>query len=418
MSDLHSTAPAPADKPADKPATVLQPSTTAREKPPKPYPEYPLTAHPAGYWCKKIRGKIHYFAPWNDPDGALTKYLEQKDALHAGRKPRETSEGVAVKDAVNAFLIAKQDLVDAGELSPRTWKEYKAMADEVIAHLGKSRLVADLAPEDFAGLRKRLAKKWGPHRLKKAVQYIRSIFKHAYDSDLIDRPIRFGAGFKRPSMGVIRRHRAGQGAKLFTAEEIRRMLDAATMPLKAMILLGINCAYGNADCGTLPLAVLDLDHGIIDYPRPKTGIPRRCILWPETVAAIKEALAHRPKPKKAEHAGLAFVTKYGEPWAKVDDPAVVTKEMRKLLAQLGINGHRNFYTVRHTFRTIADEAKDQPAADYIMGHEVPHMSSIYRETISDARLRAVTDYVRNWLFVAKKPDAPRPAATVKSDEEA
>jgi hypothetical protein len=26
-------------------------------KPPKPYPEFPLTAHPAGYWCKKIRGK-------------------------------------------------------------------------------------------------------------------------------------------------------------------------------------------------------------------------------------------------------------------------------------------------------------------------------------------------------------------------
>ena len=37
-------------------------------KPAKPYPEFPLTAHPAGYWCKKIRGKIHYFGPWDDPD--------------------------------------------------------------------------------------------------------------------------------------------------------------------------------------------------------------------------------------------------------------------------------------------------------------------------------------------------------------
>jgi hypothetical protein len=33
-----------------------------------------------------------------------------------------------------------------------------------------------------------------------------------------------------------------------------------------------------------------------------------------------------------------------------------------------------------------------------MGHEVPHMSSVYRETISDERLRAVTDHVRAWLF--------------------
>jgi len=29
---------------------------------------------------------------------------------------------------------------------------------------------------------------------------------------------------------------------------------------------------------------------------------------------------------------------------------------------------------------------------------VPHMSSVYRETISDARLRAVADHVRGWLW--------------------
>ena len=53
-----------------------------------------------------------------------------------------------------------------------------------------------------------------------------------------------------------------------------------------------------------------------------------------------------------------------------------------------------FYTLRHTFRTVADEAKDQPAADFIMGHESPHKSSVYRETISDERLKAVSDHVR------------------------
>ena len=33
-----------------------------------------------------------------------------------------------------------------------------------------------------------------------------------------------------------------------------------------------------------------------------------------------------------------------------------------------------------------------------MGHESPHMSSVYRETISDARLKAVSDHVRTWVF--------------------
>src|ERR687885_1848193 len=100
MSENHSTPASPAAKPA---------------KPSKPYPEFPLTAHPAGYWCKKIRGKLHYFGPWSDPDAALKKYLEQKDDLHAGRKPRPAPDALVVKDVANAFLIHKGAARDAGE---------------------------------------------------------------------------------------------------------------------------------------------------------------------------------------------------------------------------------------------------------------------------------------------------------------
>jgi integrase len=227
---------------------------------------------------------------------------------------------------------------------------------------------------------------------------LRGCFKYAYDSGTLDRPIRFGPAFKRTSKKPLRLHRAKQGPKLFTAEEVRRLIDAAGPSMRAMILLGINCGFGNADCGTLPLSAVDLEAGLIDYPRPKTGIQRRCALWPETVAAIREVLAHRPKPKRAEDAGFVFITKYGERWAKDDRNGPLTWEMRKLLNRLGINGHRNFYTLRHTFRTVADEARDQPCVDFTMGHEVPHMSSVYRETISDARLRVVADHVRRWLF--------------------
>jgi integrase len=245
-----------------------------------------------------------------------------------------------------------------------------------------------------------MAKKWGPVTLGNVIQRMRVVFKYAFDNRLVDRPVCYGQGFKRPSRKVVRIDRARKGPKLFSAEEIRRLLDAAGAQLRAMILLGINCGFGNADCGNLPQSAVNLETGWIDYPRPKTGIPRRCPLWPETVQAIREALAVRPTPKNTEHAGLVFVTKYGLPWAKDAPDQTLAKEFGKLLRRLEISGRKGlgFYTLRHVFRTIADESKDQPAVDFIMGHESPHMSAVYREKISDERLRAVVEHVRKWLF--------------------
>jgi integrase len=383
MSDTHSIPPVRPDKPA------------------KPYPEYPLFPHASGQWAKKIRAKMYYFGKWEDPKAALDSYLKQKDDLHAGRKPRPDPPAVTVKDVANDFLNAKLALVDAGELSARTLADYKEVCIMVVAHLGKTRLAEDVGPDDFASLHNKAAKRWGPERLNsKLIQYTRCLFKHALEAGLIGRPVVFGPGFKRPSKQVRRLNRTKQGKKLFTAEEVRRLIAAAGPSMRAMILLGIIAGFGNADCGNLPLSAVNLETGWIDYPRPKTGVERRCPLWPETAAALREALAKRPEPKSAEDAGLFFITKYGYGWCKDTSTNPVSQETGKLLRALGINGRkgRGFYTLRHTFRTVADESKDQPAVDFVMGHEIPPMSSAYRETISDARLQVVVDHVRHWLF--------------------
>ena len=60
--------------------------------------------------------------------------------------------------------------------------------------------------------------------------------------------------------------------------------------------------------------------------------------------------------------------------------------------------------MRHTFRTIGDEARDQIAVDVIMGHADPTIAASYREKIADERLQAVTDHVRKWLLAGKPKD--------------
>ena len=174
------------------------PESTPVNKPPKPTPDFPLFPHACGQWAKKIKGKLHYFGPWSDPeaalvrycgrasnpkriasrvrsakpypdspfyrhksgqlakrtrarvhyfgtdpDAALEKWLKQKDDLLAGRAP-EDGDGLTVGRLANQFLISKQRLVDSGELNQRTWDDYHTICARVVPALGPGRLVANL----------------------------------------------------------------------------------------------------------------------------------------------------------------------------------------------------------------------------------------------------------------------------------
>ena len=385
------------------------PKSTKRsvKKPAKPYAEFPLFPHATRRWAKKIKGKLHYFGPWDDPDGALQNYLDQRDDLHAGRTPRARGNGLTIRELCNRFLTSKRHLLDNGEITDRTFHDYYSTCERVVSTFGRTRPVEELAASDFERLRSKLAKKRGPVTLGNEIQRVRMVFKYAYDEGLTDRLIRYGQSFKKPSRKTLRKARAKNGKRMFEAAELRKAIDSASQPLRAMILLGINCGFGQTDVSSLPQSTVDLEGGWIDYPRPKTGIERRCPLWPETVKALREAIAKRPKPKDAADADLAFITKYGKRWVKTHTtengsgtPAdALGQQFSKLLTELGIKRPGvSFYALRHTFATIGGESRDQVAVDHIMGHARDDMASLYRERISDERLKAVTDTIHNWLF--------------------
>ncbi len=190
---------------------------------------------------------------------------------------------------------------------------------------------------------------------------------------------------------------------MFEANELRTILAKVGNPLKAMILLAANCGFGQTDLASLPTRAVNLDAGWVDFPRPKTAVPRRCPLWPETVAAIREWLPLRPTPKDKADSGLLFVTRFGGRWVELNAKGTphdaVGKEFTKVLTELNLKRPRlSFYGLRHGFETVAGGSKDQVAVDAIMGHVPQGMSALYRERIEDERLTAVSDFVRNWLF--------------------
>jgi integrase len=370
------------------------------KKPTKPYEGFPLYAHGSGHWAKKIRGKTHYFGRWDGDTtkwkAALELFEKERDALYAGRDPNNFNEGLVLGRALDLFLSSKIRLVRAGELAETTYQDYRKTCKKLSKAFGNSRSVESLTPGDFEHLRATLAEGYGPVRLGREIVQVRMVFRYCYESNHLEKPVRFGPSFRGPKKRELRLARHQNGLRFFEAEEITALVNAAKPPVKAMILLGVNCGFGNHDCGRLEFHQLDLEGGWHNMPRPKTGTPRRAALWPDTITALREAIARRPAGAD-ELASLVFLTKRRQPWFKSTHDNPLSNEFRKLLDATGLYRRgRTFYALRHTFATVAGESRDQVAVDHVMGHLRDDMPSVYREKISDDRLKIVADTAYKW----------------------
>jgi integrase len=371
--------------------------------------KFPLWWHTgAGAWCKKYKGRFWYLG--QDKDEALARWVEVKKAVDAGKEPNPVAGTLTVRELVNAFLNHKRDKVDAGELKAATWGEYFHACEAVIDQFKKDKPVADLGPMDFARLRASAAKRLGPVALSKFITLVRMLFAFGADNDLMTVPVKFGKMFDKPSRNVLRLEKVKKGVRMIAPADVWKILAAADVQVRAMVWLGLNCGFGQSDCANLQRSDLARRPGWIDYPRPKTGIARRCPLWPETVDALDAVGPIRPDPKDPADADCVFLTNRGNRWVRFKDKGddkrgvmldAVNLEFRKACRAAGVVVKGGPYTLRHVFRTVGDEVKDRPAIDLIMGHTDPSVAGFYRELIEDPRLAAITDHVRTWLLAGK-----------------
>jgi len=369
--------------------------------------DFPLNWHKgACSFTKKFKGKAYYFGP--DPDKALAAYLKQKDYLMAGVQPPSEDDQISVRDLVNYYLAHREHDRDSpksakGHISKRTFAEYHDTG-QVMVDLWNHRLVATLGPSDFAQLLRKLDS-GSPVRLRRRMTNVRSIFKWGLSFKKFANPVDYGDQFTLADKSELRKARANRQKPIFDAATINLALEAAWPAMKAFILLGINCGYYSKDINDLRNSYFDGE--FIQFAREKTGVDRRCWLWPETRAAIEAAKA----PENPEN--ITFLSKRGKQLhvqhglTRTDLIASNWTDLKKKIDLKRENA--GFKCLRHTFRSVADGSRDPEAVRMIMGHADTTIGEVYRHWFDDDRLIAVGQHVRTWLFGS----APEPELELK-----
>ncbi|MDX1926041.1 MAG: site-specific integrase [Pirellulaceae bacterium] len=376
----------------------------------------PLYKHPNGQWMKKIAGKAHYFG--TDLEEALRRYALDKDRLAAGLKPLRNDTRATLAELGNIFCDAKKKAVASGELERITYNQYERALKRLVAITSMNCLLEELRPIDFVHIKEELSKPSerdpeselrGGRVVKRRsaltvgndIRAIRVFFSWVWQNGHIDSPVRTGTDFSPPSLKNARRKRATQSPKLFTPEQVKAAIEAAGVPMKAIILLAINGGIGGKDIANMTVEQVGTKPEWLNLPRLKTGAPRRVWLWPETVAAVEAYRLKREHIMNADQLETFFLTRFGVPWIRSNEKTgvdMISHHFSKLSAK--VCPGRTFYDLRRTFRTVGGETLDIEAVQLVMGHAAASgdMGAVYNQRIGDDRIKAVCEHVRKWLF--------------------
>lgn len=368
-------------------------------------PRHGLTRHPRGAWYKSINGEWKCIAGKREAPTAADAdrvYERKFRELWAGAEPRIAVTGPATEatlaELFDHFFHAKQQACEADRLKQRTLDELEDSLKRCLQVMPDGIRFSELQPLDFTRLHQAWSKSFGVHRLSKYVANVRSAFNWMRENGLIPAVPLYG-DFRQPTRAEFRKHKAKReesgAASVFSIEEITRLLDRADVTQRAQILLALNSGFGNTDLSELRARVIDFARGWIDYTRGKTGVKRRCPLWPETLAALKEAIPH------CRITGNVFSTSDGRPLVQGTHDRLAARFKTLCEAANCYIEDRGFYALRHNFSTEAMKHGPTLLIKRITGHTSAEEDRVLDEHYvgeTDARLCEIVDGVRHGLI--------------------
>jgi len=351
--------------------------------------KFPLTLHPTGQYCKKIKGKLYYFGV--DKKRALDRYHEQAAYLHSGHglMLKSTDEKISIRNLCNLYLEHQQARMEAGDLTERYYADQVKSLRSFALCIGPNCLISEIRTMDLQNYRNKLLRTYSSASgLNLNVAIMKAMFHWAKKNDVVQ---------NIPNIDAVSKVKAMQKERIiFNVKQIEKLIEYANIQMRAMIWLGLNCGFGCTDCAELKWGDLNLKNKRVRLPRKKTGIGRNLPLWPETVRAIKKVL------KKGE---LVFYTSKSNSWVRtirsVDKSGNVkytkdnalSKKFSKLLKKTGIKTEKGagFYTLRRTAATLAAKSGDPFAVQRLLGHADLKMATTYVQDVSEQTDRVINN---------------------------
>lgn len=351
--------------------------------------KFPLTLHPTGQYCKKIKGKFYYFG--SDKQKALERYLEQAFFLHAGKgaKNKSAYDNLSLKTLCNLYIDHQESRSAIGEIKSRQVYDQILLLRDFVKYIGPNRVVSDISTIDLQNYRRKVIKSGkAPNTINNRLAAVKAMYNWALDNEIID---------NIPNLKAIKKiTRLKAGRPIFIIDQVKKLLDCADTKMKAMIWLGLNCGFGCTDCAELRWDHLNLTDSRVSFPRGKTGINRNLLLWAETIEALKAV------PKSGE---LVFYTSKKNPWVRTikstgkdgriryTNNNTISKQFSKLLRKASIKVEKGvgFYTLRRTAATLAAKSGDPFAVQRILGHADLRMATTYVQDISEQTDRVINN---------------------------
>lgn len=353
---------------------------------------------------RKRKDNCSYPIYYKDPATGRRKYYKtfprQKEAqqaandlralLDAGkmsevRKSKAKSALMTFREMSYLLIEDWERRVEQGEMSSKTFEDYRYWADRLNKDFG-SKLLYEITAEEVIYYRDLIARRTSNLNANKHLSVFKQVFKEA---------AKINAVRENPLVDVPNlSEKAHQRTRFILPQELDRLIDAcqvvkAKFYLPSLIYLGAE--HGASRQEALDLKWHDIDFnfqggGLINFYRHKTGKYRTHFLMPRTREALlawqnhQKWMRHR---KKIEHVSSDFV------FCRLDGTPIkrIDKAWKKVCDAAGIKDF-HFHDLRHTYcSNLLLSGSDLKDVKDMIGHSDLAMTDRYSHLVISRNLQ-------------------------------